>query len=1113
MAVTTIAAAAAVALTAGMTGPASAIEERAETQSAAFAPSGKAGAGRTEHRITLITGDRVLVDAKGRVAGLERAKGREDIPVQTRTVDGDTYVIPLDAAELISSGKLDRRLFNVTQLSKAESRKAYRDGLKVIVSYRGASAQAAKADVRSAGDTEVRRSLKTLNADAVTTPEQDATSLWEALTRPGDNGRATAAGISGVWLDGVRRAHLDKSRAQIGTPKAWSAGYKGKGVKIAVLDTGVDTTHPDLKDQVVGAKNFTASPDTKDRFGHGTHVASIAAGTGAKSGGKYAGVAPEAKVLSGKVLDDNGSGDDSGIIAGIDWAVEQGANVINLSLGGYDGPELDPLEIHVNKVTAEKDVLFAISSGNEGPGAGSVGSPGSAEAALTVGAVDDNDKLASFSSIGPRVGDGGIKPDVTAPGVDTTAASAPGSLIAREVGEKPAGYFSISGTSMAAPHAAGAAALLKQQHPTWKPAQIKGALAGSAKGGKYSAFQQGSGRIAVDQAIKQTVIAEPVSLSFGVQQWPHTDDKPVTKQVTYRNLGTTDITLNVSATATDPKGKPAPAGFFTLGSNKVTVPAGGTATVDLTADTSLGGKVDGHYSATVVATGGGQTVRTAAAVEREVESYDVTVKHTGRDGKPSPNGRTSLFTFADGARWYDVSDPSGEQTIRVPKGEYIVDGIVVVDPQTWNKGVDVLVQPKLNVNKKTTLNIDARAARPVDVKVPNAKAKASYGVFEYSLDFKDGGYGSGYFADSFDQFRTAHLGPEVTDGSLSQAFATQWQAGAGTEYNTISGGKTKKIAAGYTKHYKAADLATFKAGLGTSAKNRQAELRFWGFLPGGGGVSSAGPVKAPSTRTVHLSTDSKVQWNVNYNQVAGVDPDGWPLYDGGYQIPSTTYKAGKTYSANFNTGVHGPVVGPEFGVFREGNELGGSVPVFGDGAGHAGWSELSSAKTTLHRGKTKVGENDDPLYGEKTFKVGAADAEYTLATSLKRDAKAGAAASRIDASWTFRSKKPAANKTSQVLLSTAHFGAKVGLDSTVPAGKTQSVPVTVHGPAAGKNLKSLTVKVSYDQGKTWKKLTVTKGKVSVKNPAKGKGIAYRAEVADKKGNKSSYTVYNAYLGK
>ncbi|MFE1803114.1 S8 family serine peptidase, partial [Streptomyces sp. NPDC059517] len=303
----TIATAAAVALAAGMTSPASAEPERtAAGQAVQTAP---------KHRVTLITGDRVVVDAKGRVLGLERARGREGIPVQIRKAGGHTLVVPADAARLIAGGKLDRRLFDVTELNKAASRKAQKQGLKLIVGYSGA-AVAAKADVRGAGDTKVRRTLKSLNADAVLTPRGDAPDLWAAVTDTRSGGARTASGIAHVWLDGVRKASLDKSVPQIGADKAWAAGFDGKGVKVAVLDTGVDAAHDDLKNQVVAEKNFSAAADASDKYGYGTHVASIVAGTGAKSAGKYKGVAPGAKLLNGKVLDDSGYGDDSGILAG-----------------------------------------------------------------------------------------------------------------------------------------------------------------------------------------------------------------------------------------------------------------------------------------------------------------------------------------------------------------------------------------------------------------------------------------------------------------------------------------------------------------------------------------------------------------------------------------------------------------------------------------------------------------------------------------------------------------------------------------------------------------------------------------------------------------------------
>ncbi|MFF7792199.1 S8 family serine peptidase [Streptomyces sp. NPDC007991] len=1097
----TVATAAAVALAAGMTSPASANGE--QTTAAA-----KQASVTAKHRITLITGDRVVLDAKGRVIGLERAKGREGIPVQVRKLDGHTLVIPADAARLVATGKLDQRLFDVTELNKSATRKAQKKGLKVIVGYQG-SAAATKADVRDAG--RLSRALKTVNADAVQTPQEDAPELWDAVT----NGDKTASGIAHVWLDGVRKASLDKSVPQIGAPKAWAAGYDGKGVKIAVLDTGVDGTHPDLKGQVIDAKNFTTSPDTSDKVGHGTHVASIAAGTGAKSGGKYKGVAPGAKILNGKVLDDGGFGSDSEVLAGIEWAAAQGADVVNMSLGGGDTPEIDPLEAAVNKLSSEKGILFAIAAGNEGDfGEQTIGSPGSAAAALTVGAVDDKDVLADFSSRGPGL-DGALKPDVTAPGVDITAASAPGNQIAQEVGEKPAGYMTISGTSMATPHVAGAAAILKQQHPAWKYTELKGALTGSTKGGKYTPFQQGSGRIQVDKAIKQSVIADPASVSFGVQQWPHTDDKPVTKELTYRNLGTKDVTLKLASTATDPKGKAAPAGFFKLGATSVTVPAGGKASVPFTVNTKLGGTLDGAYASYVTATGGGQTVRTAAAVQREVESYDVTLKFLDRDGKPAKNYSADLAAVSGvgEGKFYSPYDADGTVTTRVPKGGYILNTNVNVgdDPEKF-LGTDWLAQPKLNVTKNTTITLDARKAKPVDITVPDKAVTSEFASADYTVETKDSSYGFGWLLDSFADIRTAHVGPQITDGSVTQQWDGHWTKGDKEEYDVTGGGKVKQLATGYTKHYKASELATVKAGLGAAAKGKKGSISAVGWMPWSNGASSIGIQQSlPGTRTLHLSTAGGVQWQLEFAQSGGVDADGFPVDEAGYAMGTHKFAAGKTYSKTVNTAVFGPRLNADFGLFRENNQIYGSLPLFADGKGNAGYSTFSAVDTTLYRDGKKVGSNNDPLFGEKPFKVPAGDAEYKLTTSVKRSVKVAAASTRIDASWTFRSKKTSGIK--QLPASTVRFNAATGLDSKVPAGKTVSVPVTVEGAAKGGNLKSLSVYVSYDYGKTWKKLTVTKGKVSFKNPAKGKAISFHAKIADKKGNKSTISIYNAYYGK
>ncbi|MFJ9626056.1 S8 family peptidase [Streptomyces sp. NPDC101175] len=1066
--------------------------------------------GQGTRLVTLITGDRAVLDAKGRFLGLQRAKGRERVPVQVRTSGGHTLVIPMDAASMVASGALDQRLFDVTALDKAATRTSRRDGLKVIVGYRGA-ARAVRSEVRDTGT--LSATFTSLDADAVQTPVKDTPALWKAVT----DGDRTAAGIAHVWLDGVRKASLDKSVPQIGAPTAWAKGYTGKGVKVAVLDTGIDTTHPDLKTQVIAAKNFTTARDTSDHFGHGTHVASIIAGTGAKSGGKYKGVAPGAELLNAKVLDDEGSGDDASILAGMEWAAAQGADIVNLSLGGADTPGIDPLEAEVNKLSETKGMLFAIAAGNEGEGGDStVDSPGSAADALTVGAVDGSDKLAYFSSRGPSA-DNTLKPDVTAPGVKITAAAAKGSYIDKEVGENPAGYLTISGTSMATPHVAGAAAILKQEHPDWTWARLKATLVGSAKGGDYTAFQGGAGRIQVDKAIAQTVVAEPSSLDFPLQEWPHTANTPVTKQLTYRNSGASDITLSLSARGFAPKGTAAPAGFFTLGASTVTVPAGGTASVGVTVDARLGGGVNGGYSARVTATGGGQTVSTSVGVVRETEHYRVTLKYINRPGQ-TPKHVASLMSV-DGlgaAAWLSPVSTADTVVVRVPRGKYTLESASAQDLDTYKGGLDWLIQPELDVTRNTTVTLDQNKAKAPDITVPDpaAEPKNAWVGYHY-YPGQNGANGNGVLVHSFSDIRVAHIGPAVD--YLTETWSGQWTKGADTEYDTGYAAPVKRITP-YVRHYRAGDFATLNIGMGASSPGKTGAVVLTGSVPDGYGFASAGTdavtQKLPGTRSYHVSAVDGVQWRPDFYQFsAKKDADGNAVPDEDLWVDDyMNLKAGRTYQQRFNAGVFGLRVTSSENLFRTGNKMSAQLFPFVDGAGHAGDVDVSSATSTLYRNGVKIGSNTDPLMGKEQFTVPAGDAVYRLTASVRRAASVGRAGSRIDASWTFRSKKPADELPHTLPASVVRFAVPTSPTSTVPAGRTTVYPVTVQGAAKGTNLKALAVWVSYDHGRTWKKVTVTHGRVTVKNPAKGRSVALRAKVTDKRNNTSTITLYDAYYG-
>ncbi|MGC5568963.1 DUF1735 domain-containing protein, partial [Streptomyces sp. FR-108] len=489
------------------------------------------------------------------------------------------------------------------------------------------------------------------------------------------------------------------------------------------------------------------------------------------------------------------------------------------------------------------------------------------------------------------------------------------------------------------------------------------------------------------KAIKQSVVAEPSSVSFGVAQWPHTDDTPVTRKVTYRNLGKSDVTLNLTVAATDPKGQAAPAGFFTLGAKTLTVPAGGTASADLTANSKLGGTLDGAYSAYVTASGGGQSVRTAAAVQREVESYDVTLKFIDRDGNPAKEYSTGLIAVSGNAKdeSYAPYDASGTVKVRVPKGDYLLNSAIYVDPEDAAKGFDWVAQPKLSVTKEATITVDARTTKPVDITVPDTAAKSRTATPAYTFDVADGSYSFGWWLDSYDNFRTAHAGPQITDGTLYQQWGGHWTEPAG-EYDTLAGGKVKQLATGYTKHYKASELATVKTGLGASSSGKKGVIYAWGELPGSTSAFAPGVQQTlPGTRTLRLSTAGGTKWKLDFEQHGGVDESGWPIVEAFYTLGTPqTLKAGKSYEKTFNTAVFGPRVGADFGIYREGNGIYGSLPLFADGKTHSGSSLYSSVTTSLYRNGTEVGTNSDPLEGQGAFEVPAGDAEYKLTTSVKR---------------------------------------------------------------------------------------------------------------------------------
>jgi subtilisin family serine protease len=385
----------------------------------------------------------------------------------------------------------------------------------------------------------------TLNGVAVALPEPDVTRLRRMT------------GVRRVYSSIQYGPTLDRSVPAVKAPAIWGPGLStaGQGMKIGVIDDGVDQTHPFFNPagyampagfpkgvasfttaKVIAARVFRP-PSPRPKFSnlpfdpqnseHGTHVAGIAAGnagTQATIGGGRAalsGVAPKAyignyRVLTVPTISNVGlDGNSPEIAAGIEAAVGDGMNVINLSLGEPEVASGQDLVVRALRGAPAAGVVPVVAAGNDfaSLGGGSVASPGTAPAAITVGAASVSRRMAGFSAAAPTPVTLRLKPELTAPGVSIVS-----SVPARE-----GTWSSFSGTSMAAPHVAGGAALLKQRHPAWTPAQIKSAMALTGQAAfeegaadEASTTRQGGGFLDLQRADQPFVFAAPTALSFGL---------------------------------------------------------------------------------------------------------------------------------------------------------------------------------------------------------------------------------------------------------------------------------------------------------------------------------------------------------------------------------------------------------------------------------------------------------------------------------------------------------------------------------------------------------------------------------------------------------------------
>jgi serine protease AprX len=455
------------------------------------------------------------------------------------------------------------------KISKDLQKQSSQPWVNVIVQYRIPPSQRHLAKVAAEGGT-LQQNLPLINSAAFTVRGSSLAALAK------DSNVTYISPDRTVWATAIVTDLYDQA---VLAPYAWSKNLTGSGIGVAVIDSGITagrdfTLANGTGSRIVYNQNFAGGPNTaSDLYGHGTHVAGILAGNGMNSRGanfrkRFIGIADNASLINLRVLDQNGAGRDSAVIAAIEKAIslenKYNIRVINLSLGRavYESYQLDPL-CQAVEAAWKAGIVVVIAAGNEGrndsahtDGYGTIAAPGNDPFAITVGAMKPmgtptraDDLIASYSSKGPTLLDHIVKPDIVAPGnlmISVLASSSatlvkasPKNVVAVSSytanGKSTASYFTLSGTSMATPVVSGAVALLLQKNGSLTPDQVKARLmksayktfprsstakdptTGKSYTSQYDIFTVGAGYLDIQAALSSTDLAP---LTYGIAKSP-----------------------------------------------------------------------------------------------------------------------------------------------------------------------------------------------------------------------------------------------------------------------------------------------------------------------------------------------------------------------------------------------------------------------------------------------------------------------------------------------------------------------------------------------------------------------------------------------------------------
>ncbi|MBB5909724.1 S8 family peptidase [Actinoalloteichus hymeniacidonis] len=1056
--------------------------------------------------VTLITGDQVRVTSSGSGAqsiAVIPAAGRENMQFHHSSTEDGISVIPADALPFVQSGRLDARLFDVRGLIK----QGFGDSRPLPLILAGdpaaPSIQSTMAAPLADVGAEVVRELPSINGISVEPSSDDSAEVWSVL---GAENSTFSTAIDRVWLNGQAEVLDEESNAQIGAPEAWEVGFTGEGATVAVLDSGYDAEHPDLVDVVVDAEDFTGGDTgTDDENGHGTHVASTVAGSGAASDGAHAGVAPGADLIVGKVCGSSGSCYEDAIIAGMEWAAEQGADVANLSLGAGPTDGTDPMSAAVNTLTEQSGTLYVIAVGNSGAD-DDIRSPAAADAALSVASVTKGDELSEFSSRGPRFRDKAMKPDIAAPGSDIIAARGAGTAGGNPVDES---YTSMSGTSMASPHVAGAAAIVAAQNPDWEAEQIKAVLTGSSvplDGPSVTA--QGAGRLDVAAAVEAEVYTSPASVSHGVLPYPQ-DQEPTTEELTYRNTGDSEITLDLAFEPVGPDGAPAPAGLFSLSADQVTVSASGEAVVELTVDPSVNEQL-GFFGGSVLASSadGETTVSTPTGVFLESESYDLTVEATTKSGAAAVNPYIEAVNRETGESFTVAKSTDGVFSARLPIGRY--DVLAVLTENVEEGGVTVggtatvAAEMDVDLSKDTSVVFDGTQGEPVSVEVDREATVAAA-----TLDLTLPGYSLGavQMGDGFENY-VIPTGEAETNGLgfvYRPTLGSAADAKEPYEYNLVfdSPGIPSEPNFVVSDEELAAVQTSYHAqGVETSAMHSATGLlpeEFFSF-----GLEL--PVEVP-TEKLHLFTTEGVRWQetLSFGGLRTFEDLG----------RSNSFEAGD-HTATWNRAPLGVGVGTEAkpASQRIGDELILALGYFAPSEANTTSAFFGSEPEFV--GTATLSANDEiiaskPVTGFEQFTVPGGESVFTYDVSATRSVPWSVLGTEVNATWTFTS-DTAKTPTGLPLLGVA-FDGEVDDLGRAPAGVEYPLNMRVNN-SAGTEISELALEVSYDDGASWTSVEPSQTDqgwtASLTHPEGDGFVSLRASAVDSAGNSVEQTMLRAY---